>query len=242
MSWFETWKRKLILNFVEGDRWRYLTDGLILTMQITAGALVIGLAIGIVVSIIRSAHDQIGKKNLTGPGGILLRLLNTAARVYLTVIRGTPTLVQLLLIYFVFLINMESKVAVAIIAFGINSGAYLAEIFRSGIMSIDKGQMEAGRSLGLSYVKTMQKIILPQAFKNTLPALINEIITLLKETSISGWIGLNDLTRGAEIIKGVTFEALLPLLAAALVYLIIVMIFTWIMGKIERRLRESDRR
>ena len=137
---------------------------------------------------------------------------------------------------------MESKVAVAIIAFGINSGAYLAEIFRSGIMSIDKGQMEAGRSLGLSYVKTMQKIILPQAFKNTLPALINEIITLLKETSISGWIGLNDLTRGAEIIKGVTFEALLPLLAAALVYLIIVMIFTWIMGKIERRLRESDRR
>ena len=239
MSWFETWKRKLILNFVEGDRWRYLTDGLILTMQITAGALVIGLAIGIVVSIIRSAHDQIGKKNLTGPGGILLRLLNAAARVYLTVIRGTPTLVQLLLIYFVFLINMESKVAVAI---GINSGAYLAEIFRSGIMSIDKGQMEAGRSLGLSYVKTMQKIILPQAFKNTLPALINEIITLLKETSISGWIGLNDLTRGAEIIKGVTFEALLPLLAAALVYLIIVMIFTWIMGKIERRLRESDRR
>lgn len=242
MSWFETWKRKLILNFVEGDRWRYLTDGLILTMQITAGALVIGLVIGIVVSIIRSAHDQIGKKNLTGPGGILLRLLNAAARVYLTVIRGTPTLVQLLLIYFVFLINMESKVAVAIIAFGINSGAYLAEIFRSGIMSIDKGQMEAGRSLGLSYVKTMQKIILPQAFKNTLPALINEIITLLKETSISGWIGLNDLTRGAEIIKGVTFEALLPLLAAALVYLIIVMIFTWIMGKIERRLRESDRR
>lgn len=242
MSWFETWKRKLILNFVEGDRWRYLTDGLILTMQITAGALVIGLAIGIVVSIIRSAHDQIGKKNLIGPGGILLRLLNTVARVYLTVIRGTPTLVQLLLIYFVFLINMESKVAVAIIAFGINSGAYLAEIFRSGIMSIDKGQMEAGRSLGLSYVKTMQKIILPQAFKNTLPALINEIITLLKETSISGWIGLNDLTRGAEIIKGVTFEALLPLLAAALVYLIIVMIFTWIMGKIERRLRESDRR
>ncbi len=130
----------------------------------------------------------------------------------------------------------------AIIAFGINSGAYLAEIFRSGIMSIDQGQMEAGRSLGLSYTVTMRRIILPQAFKNALPALINEIITLLKETSISGTIGLNDLTRGAEIVGGVTYDQLVPLLAAAAVYLAVVMFFTWIMGIVERRLRESDRR
>lgn len=242
MSWFDTLKEKFILNFIEDERWHYITDGLAITLRVTLGALVIGLVIGVIVSIIRSAHDQIGRKNLTGPGGLLLRFLNLTARLYLTVIRGTPTLVQLLLMYFVILVNMDSKVLVATIAFGINSGAYLTEIFRSGIMSIDKGQMEAGRSLGLGYGKTMQKIILPQAFKNTLPALINEIITLLKETSICGYIGLNDLTRGADIIRGVTFEALLPLLAAAFVYLVIVMIFTWIMGKVERRLRESDRR
>ncbi len=168
--------------------------------------------------------------------------LDAVCRLYLTVIRGTPTLVQLLLIYFFFLANVESKIMTATIAFGINSGAYLAEIFRSGIMSIDKGQMEAGRSLGLGYAKTMQRIILPQAFKNTLPALINEIITLLKETSICGYIGLNDLTRGAEIIGGATYEWFVPLFAAAMIYLAIVMFFTWVMGIVERRLRESDRR
>lgn len=242
MNWFETLQDKIIFNFIEDGRWHYLTDGLKVTVQVTLGALVIGLVIGVIASIIRSSHDQIGKKGLTGPAGFLLRALNLVARLYLTVIRGTPTLVQLLLMYFVILVNMDSKVTVATIAFGINSGAYLTEIFRSGIMSIDKGQMEAGRSLGLGYVQAMRKIILPQAFKNTLPALINEIITLLKETSICGYIGLNDLTRGADIIKGVTYEALLPLLAAALIYLAIVMVFTWIMGKVERRLRESDRR
>lgn len=142
----------------------------------------------------------------------------------------------------VFLKDWDNKVSVAILSFGINSGAYVAEIFRSGIMSIDKGQMEAGRSLGLGYVKTMQKIILPQAFKNTLPALVNEMITLFKETSISGYIGLNELTRGGNIIQSATFSPFLPLMAVAVIYLAIVMFITWIMGLIERRLRESDRR
>ncbi len=228
--------------FITDNRWQYFTGGLATTLRVTAGALLIGLLIGVVVSIIRSSHDQINQKELTPPARAVFWVLNTAARLYLTIIRGTPTLVQLLLIYFFFLQNVENKVTTATIAFGINSGAYLAEIFRSGIMSIDKGQMEAGRSLGLSYTKTMRKIILPQAFKNALPALINEIITLLKETSICGYIGLNDLTRGAEIIGGATYDQFVPLLAAALIYLAVVMFFTWIMGIVERRLRESDRR
>jgi len=228
--------------FITDDRWRYFTGGLAVTLQVTAGALLLGLVIGVIVSIIRSSHDQVNQKELSPPARGVFWLLNTAARLYLTVIRGTPTLVQLLLIYFFFLQNVENKVTVATIAFGINSGAYLAEIFRSGIMSIDKGQMEAGRSLGLSYTTTMRRIILPQAFKNALPAMINEIITLLKETSISGYIGLNELTRGAEIIGGVTYEQFVPLMAAAAIYLAIVMFFTWIMGIVERRLRESDRR
>lgn len=228
--------------FITDNRWQYYTNGLLATLQVTAGALLIGLVIGVLVSIVRSAHDQMKQEELSPPVRLLFWVLNTAAKVYLTIIRGTPTVVQLLLIYFFFLRNVDNKVTTATIAFGINSGAYLAEIFRSGIMSIDKGQMEAGRSLGLSYSKTMQMIILPQAFKNALPALINEIITLLKETSICGYIGLNDLTRGAQIIGGATYEQFVPLMAAAVIYLAVVMFFTWIMGIVERRLRESDRR
>lgn len=241
MNFIEMLKDKIDFYFITDARWHYFTDGVKITLQVTAGALLIGLVIGVLVSIIRSAHDQNQKKELSA-GGIIMMLLNAVCRLYLTVIRGTPTLVQLLLIYFFFLANVDNKITTATVAFGINSGAYLAEIFRSGIMSIDQGQMEAGRSLGLGYAKTMQKIILPQAFKNTLPALINEIITLLKETSICGYIGLNDLTRGAEIIGGATYEFFVPLFAAAMIYLAIVMFFTWIMGKVEGRLRESDRR
>lgn len=238
---FETLREKIDFYFITDGRWRYFSDGLKITLQVTVGALLIGLVIGVLVAIIRSAHDQNFKKDKS-PAGMLMMVLNAVCKLYLTVIRGTPTLVQLLLIYFFFLANLDNKITTATIAFGINSGAYLAEIFRSGIMSIDQGQMEAGRSLGLGYAKTMQKIILPQAFKNTLPALINEIITLLKETSICGYIGLNDLTRGAEIIGGATYEWFVPLFAAAMIYLAIVMFFTWIMGKVEGRLRESDRR
>ena len=235
-------KEKLIFDFIEKQRYLYIVNGLKVTALVTLLALILGLAIGVVVAVIRTAHDQVGEAGRKGFAGFLLNLLNLICRVYLTVIRGTPAMVQLLLMYFVFLASSTNKVLVAVLSFGINSGAYVAEIFRSGIMSIDKGQMEAGRSLGLGYGKTMQKIILPQAIKNVLPALVNEMITLLKETSICGYIGLNDLTRGGDIIRGNTFDALPPLIAVAAIYLVIVMFFTWLMGKLERRLRESDNR
>ncbi len=242
MGWLQELGEKIIYVFVEDQRYMYIVKGLRTTAIVTLFALLLGLLIGIIVAVIRTAHDQMQESKRGGVAGFLLGVLNTICRLYLTIIRGTPTMVQLLLMFFVFLASSNNKVGVAILTFGINSGAYVAEIFRSGIMSIDKGQMEAGRSLGLGYAKTMQRIILPQAVKNVLPALVNEMITLLKETSICGYIGLNDLTRGGDIIRGITFEALLPLLAVAAIYLIIVMFFTWVMGKLERRLRESDNR
>lgn len=239
-EWWNDLVAKFVLDFVEKERWRYITNGVVVTLQVTAAALLMGLVIGILVAIVRTSHDQIGKKNLHGVSGFLLRFLNAMCSIYLTVIRGTPMMVQLMIMYFVILASSTNKFLVAFLSFGINSGAYIAEIMRSGIMSIDKGQMEAGRSLGLGYAKTMQKIIMPQAIKNVLPALVNEMITLLKETSICGTIGLNELTRGGDIIRGVTYDAMLPLLVVALIYLAIVMFFTWIMGLLERRLRESD--
>ena len=242
MDWLQEFIDKLIFVFVEKQRYLYIVKGLQTTIIVTLFALLLGLLIGIVVAVIRTAHDQMAESRREGITGALLNILNAVCRLYLTVIRGTPTMVQLLLMFFVFLASSNNKVMVAILTFGINSGAYVAEIFRSGIMSIDKGQMEAGRSLGLSYPVTMEKIILPQAIKNVLPALVNEMITLLKETSICGYIGLNELTRGGDIIRGNTFEALMPLLAVAAIYLIIVMFFTWVMSKLERRLRESDNR
>lgn len=242
MGALERLKELFILDFVRDQRYMYIVKGLRTTLLVTFLALILGLLLGILVAVIRTAHDQVDKKKMGGFPRFLLAFMNTICRVYLTVIRGTPAMVQLLMMYFVFLASSTNKVLVAVLSFGINSGAYVAEIFRSGIMSIDKGQMEAGRSLGLGYAKTMQKIILPQAIKNVLPALVNEMITLLKETSICGYIGLNELTRGGDIIRGITFDALLPLLVVAAIYLIIVMFFTWLMGKLERRLRESDNR
>ncbi|MCI6858267.1 MAG: amino acid ABC transporter permease [Eubacterium sp.] len=218
----------------------YITDGLRVTLEVTFLALILGLVLGALIAVIRTTHDQLKDESKKGLGGAILQVADTICRAYLTVIRGTPTMVQLLLMFFVFLASSNNKVMVAVLTFGMNSGAYVAEIFRSGIMSIDKGQMEAGRSLGLSYVDTMGQIIMPQAIKNCLPALVNEMITLLKETSICGYIGLNELTRGGDIIRGVTYDALLPLLVVALIYLVIVMFFTWIMSRLERRLRESD--
>ena len=239
-SWWDELVSKFVLDFVEKDRWKFITDGLFITFEVTFFSLIIGTIIGILIAVIRTSHDQIGKKNLKGISGFVLRLLNLICRLYLTIIRGTPALVQLLFMYFVFLVATNNKVLVASISFGINSGAYVAEIMRSGIMSVDKGQMEAGRALGLGYGVTMTSIIMPQAIKNILPALVNEMITLLKETSICGYIGLNELTRGGDIIRGTTFDALLPLTVVALIYLAIVMIFTWLMGLLERRLRKSD--
>jgi ABC-type amino acid transport system permease subunit len=238
----ESFKQKFIQDFIEQNRWHYITDGLKTTIQVTILSLIIGVIIGMVVAIIRCAHDQQEKKDLKGPKGFLLKLGNLICRLYITVIRGTPTLVQLLIMYFIILVSFRSKVAVAVLTFGINSGAYVAEIFRGGIMAVDKGQMEAGRSLGLGYVSTMKDIILPQAFKSVLPSLVNELITLLKETSICGYIGLNELTRGGDIIRGATFDALLPLFGVAIIYLIMVLFISYLMGILERRLRASDHR
>lgn len=235
-------KEKFILDFIEKDRWRFITDGLMVTLQVTILALIIGTVIGMVLAIIRCAHDQQDSQDLKGIRHLPLKLANLLARVYITVIRGTPALVQLLIMYFIIMVSCRSKVTVAVLTFGINSGAYVAEIFRGGIMAVDKGQMEAGRSLGLGYVATMKSIILPQAFKNVLPSLVNEFIALIKETSICGYIGLNELTRGGDIIRGNTFDALLPLFTVAIIYLILVMGISALMGKLERRLRTSDHR
>ena len=191
----------------------------------------IGVVLGFLIAIVRTTHDKTGK----------LKILNAICKVYLTVIRGTPVVVQLMIIYFIIFGSVDiSKVLVAIIAFGINSGAYVAEIFRSGIMSIDNGQFEAGRSLGFNYAQTMMYIIMPQAFKNVLPTLCNEFISLLKETSVSGYIALQDLTKGGDIIRSRTYDAFMPLIAVALIYLAMVMIFTKLVSLLERRLRNSD--
>ena len=230
-DWIDNFQNKFYLNFIKDDRWQYITRGLWTTIRITVFAVLLGIAIGFLVAIIRSTHDKTGK----------LKIANFICRVYLTVIRGTPVVVQLLIIYFGIFASVNiSKMIVAVIAFGINSGAYVAEIVRSGIMSIDKGQFEAGRSLGFNYVQTMVYIIMPQAFKNVLPALGNELIVLLKETSVSGYIAMEDLTKGGDIIRSRTYDAMMPLLAVALIYLIIVMLLEFAVGKLERRLRNSD--
>ncbi|MGN1010695.1 MAG: amino acid ABC transporter permease [Clostridia bacterium] len=239
-EWFSDLKAQFILNFIDDDRWRYLLDGLGVTLEITVFALLIGLTIGITVAIIRATHDNTIETMNPGLGKVILKILNTFSKIYLTVVRGTPVVVQLLIMYYIIFATSNNKIIVAVIAFGVNSGAYVAEIVRSGIMSIDKGQMEAGRSLGFNYVQTMISIIIPQAFKNVLPALANEFITLLKETSVSGYIALQDLTKGAYIIIGRTYSAFMPLIAIALIYLTLVMFFTWLVGKLERRLRNSD--
>ena len=227
--------------FIEDNRWRYLTRGLGNTLLITFFALLIGVALGVVVAIVRTSWDKNREDMRPGPGRTLLCAANAVCRVYLTVIRGTPVVVQLLLGVFVILVALGNDVVIACLVFGINSGAYVAEIIRSGIMSIDNGQFEAGRSLGFNYIQTMRYIIIPQAFKNVLPALANEFIVLLKETSVAGYAGVIDLTQGGEIIRGRTFEAFLPLIAVAAIYLVMVMFFTWLVGRLERRLRSSER-
>lgn len=206
-------------------------NGLKVTLTITFFALIIGVVLGFLVAIVRSTYDKTGK----------LKILNLICKVYLTVIRGTPVVVQLLIIYFIIFGSVDiNKTLVAVMAFGFNSGAYVAEIFRSGIMSIDDGQFEAGRSLGFNYAQTMFYIIMPQAFKNVLPALGNEFIVLLKETSVSGYIALEDLTKGGDIIRSRTYDAFMPLIAVAVIYLVMVMIFTKLVNMLERRLRNSD--
>ena len=229
-------------SFIEDDRWLYIVKGLGITITVAVGALILGVIFGVIVAVIRSAHDQRKHKKTKDLGYYLLGILDFICKVYLTVIRGTPMMVQLLIMYFVIFASSTNTTMVAILAFGINSGAYVAEIIRGGIMPIDAGQMEAGRSLGLNYIKTMRYIIIPQAIKNILPALGNEMITLLKDTSLVTVIGLKDMVKGALIIQGRTYQAFLPLVSVAIIYLILVIILSKLLTLLERRLRESDRR
>nr|WP_084726526.1 amino acid ABC transporter permease [Sporobacter termitidis] len=217
-----------------------MLNGLGVTLRITLGALVIGIIIGILISIIRSTYDKTIDTMRPGPGKVLLRFFNTICRIYLSIIRGTPVFVQLLIFYFVIFVSASNGVLIAMLTFGINSGAYVSEIIRSGIMSIDAGQMEAGRSLGFNYIQTMRFIIIPQAFKNVLPALANEFITLLKETSIAGYVAVKDLAKAAMSIRGITYSAFMPLIGLALIYFILVKFLEWIFSMVERRLRNSD--
>ena len=243
---FQKFQDDFYRNFIKSDRYKYLLDGLGVTLKVTIFALIVGLVIGIFIAIIRSSYDKTHTTKYSSPLHaflqILLSIANFLCNIYLTVIRGTPSTVQLMIIYFVIFgsVNID-KVIVAICAFGINSGAYVAEIIRSGIMSVDNGQFEAGRSLGFGYVQTMWYIIMPQAFKNVLPALGNEVIVLLKETSISGYIALEDLTMGANIIRGQTYSAFLPLFAAAFIYLVIVMLLSAGVKKLEQNARANER-
>ncbi len=233
MDFINEFKHTFYVNFIKEDRWQYLTNGLKNTLIITFFAVIIGMLLGFLIAIVRSTHDKTGK----------LKILNFFAKVYLTIIRGTPVVVQLLIIYFVIFGSVAiDKILVAILAFGLNSAAYVAEIVRSGIMSIDGGQFEAGSSLGLNYAQTMVYIIVPQAFKNVLPAIANEFIVLLKETSVAGYIAIADLTKGGDIIRSQTYEPFLPLIAVAVIYLVMVMFLTYLVSKLERRLAKNDKR
>ena len=228
------------LNFIKDDRWIRLVQGLGITLEVTFFALILGVFLGFLVAVVRSTYEQSLRKKTFGD--YLLRFFNAICKIYITIIRGTPTTIQLLIMYFVVFQSVRiDKVLVAVIAFGMNSGGYVAEIMRSGIMSLDKGQMEAGRSLGLNYVQTMLHIVLPQAFKNVLPALVNEFIVLLKETSIAGLIALPELTYQGNLIRSQTFTAFMPLIAVALIYLGVVMLLSFGLSRLERRLRRSDR-
>ncbi len=223
---------------LEGSRWKLYLQGVASTLELTVIALILGIILGLVVAVIRTAHDQ----QRLGQHNPLLAVLNTLCKVYTTVIRGTPMMVQLLIWGFVIFKTSRNHTMVGALGLGVNSGAYVAEIVRGGLMSVDIGQSEAGRSLGLDYLDTMRFIVIPQAFKNILPSLANEFITLFKDTSLVQAIGGMELVYYAQTIGGRTFDLMPPYIGIAVMYLVLVIVFTWLQGKLERRLRESDRR
>ena len=226
----------------ESNRFDFILNGLKNTFLITLGSLLLGILLGVIVAIVRSTYDK-NQNHLKKNGGLsyyLLSLLNGICKLYLTVIRGTPVVVQLMIFYFIIFAATDNGVAVATLAFGINSGAYVAEIFRSGIMAVDNGQFEAGRSLGLNYFQTMIYIVIPQMFKVVLPTLCNEFIVLLKETSVAGYVGVIDLTKAGNTIAGRTFSYFIPLISVAVIYLVVVVILTKLVSLLERRLSNSD--
>ena len=238
MSFWQNFAQQFHTAFIEGDRWKLYLQGVGVTLQLTVAALIIGVILGVVVAVIRTAHDQqrLGRRNF------FLGILNIICKIYTTIIRGTPMMVQLLIWGFVIFKTSRDHTMVGIIGLGINSGAYVSEIVRGGLMSVDMGQMEAGRSLGLNYLDTMRFIVIPQAFKNILPSLGNEFITLFKDTSLVSAIGGTELVYYAEAVGGKTYQYMFPYLGIAVIYLVFVMILTWLLGLLERRLRQSDRR
>lgn len=240
-EWILKFVKDFYTAFVEDNRWKYLVEGIQNTIILTFFALILGVVLGVLVAAIRTTYEKQYQEMKSRVGKVFLWLGNLICKIYLTVIRGTPAMVQILIIFFVIMATSDNKMLCGIIAFGINSGAYVAEIIRGGIMSIDVGQTEAGRSLGFNYIQTMWYIVLPQAFKNILPSLANEFIVLLKETAIAGYVGVTDLTRGANIIRGITYQSFWPLFAIAAIYLVMVMFFTWLVELLERRLRKSER-
>ncbi len=228
----EALKKAIALNFIKDNRYLYIVDGLKNTMIITLFATIVGIVLGLVIALIRTTYDNTKK----------FKVLNSICQVYITVIRGTPVVIQLMILFFcIFTSRNTSGIVVAIIGFGLNSSAYVAEIFRSGLMSIDIGQMEAGRSLGLSYVQTLKLIIVPQAFKVVLPALCNEFIVLIKETSVAGYVAVQDLTKGGDIIRSRTYDAWTPLLVVAGIYLLLTCVFSFFVKKLELSLRKNER-
>ena len=243
MSWLEALQSKFYLCFIQDGRFKlFMLSGLEKTLQLTLFAAIIGIILGALMAMVRVTHDKNALIMRPGLGRVLLKFFNWFCKVCITVVRGVPVVVQLMIWFFIIFATSRNGVGIAILGLGINSAAYVAEIVRAGIMSVDGGQMEAGRSLGFNYIQTMSYIILPQAFKNVLPTLCNEFIVLLKETAVVGYIAVSDLTKGAYIIVGRTYEAFMPLIAAALIYLVLVMVLSWLFGKLERRLRASDTR
>lgn len=229
--------------FIDEQRYMQYINGFLNTLKITGGALLVGIIIGILIAAVRTSFDK-NKESMKLKGGFgyyFLGFLNAICKIYLTVIRGTPVVVQLMIMYFAIFASSSNGVLVGIIAFGINSGAYVAEIFRAGIMSIDEGQFEAGRSIGFNYVQTMRYIIIPQMFKAVLPTLLNEFIALLKETSVAGYVGVIELTKAGNIIGGRIFKYFIPLGIVAVIYLATVMLLTYLVGIVERRLKKSER-
>ena len=224
--------------FLDKDRWSQYLGGVLTTLEVTAMALLIGIILGLIVAMVRTAHDQ----QRPGHKNPFLGVVNGIFQVYVTVIRGTPMMVQLMIMGFVIFSSSRNFAMVGALTLGINSGAYTSEIIRGGLMSVDAGQMEAGRSLGLNYTDTMRFIIVPQAVKAILPSLGNEFIVLLKDTSLISVIGGKELIYAARAIVSRTYEPLFPYLGTAVIYLLLVMLFTWLLGIFERRLRASDRR
>lgn len=232
MEWFDSVWENIYAAFVEADRWKLYLKGLGVTMQVSFFAALIGIVIGTIVAFMKLSVNRKGKPTI----------LAYIANIYIDIIRGTPAMLQLLIMWFVVLSNCHNGILVGAITFGINSGAYVAEIVRAGILAVDKGQTEAGRSLGLSKFQTMRYIVVPQAFKNVLPPLGNEFIVLIKETAIVGYVSLSDLTRVANQMTSKVYDAFTPLIGAAVVYFIIIKILTILLNKLERRLRKSDNR